>query len=303
MPSAIHFCMADAIGWELYRSFLGVLEQGSLSAAARALGLAQPTIGRHVHALEQALGVSLFTRSQSGLLPTDAALELRGHAETMRSAAAALRRTAEGHGAGIRGTVRLSASEVVGAEILPSVLATLRRAHPELRIELVLSNRVQDLLKREADIAVRMTAPKQGALIARRVGSVALGLHAHRDYLALHGTPKTLADLARHALIGFDEETPFLRAARKALPIWNREAFALRSNSDLAQLALIRAGCGIGVCQVEVARRDEALVRVLPRQMAIGLDTWITMHEDLRHNPRCRVVFDALVAGLRPYVR
>lgn len=295
--------MADAIDWELYRSFLGVLEQGSLSAAARALGVAQPTIGRHVHALEQALGVALFTRSQSGLLPTDAALELRGHAETMRSAAAALRRTADGHGAGIRGTVRLSASEVVGAEILPSILAALRRAHPELRIELVLSNRVQDLLKREADIAVRMTAPKQGALIARRVGSVALGLHAHRDYLALHGTPKTLADLARHALIGFDEETPFLRAARKALPIWNREAFALRSNSDLAQLALIRAGCGIGVCQVEVARRDEALVRVLPRQMAIGLDTWITMHEDLRHNPRCRVVFDALVAGLRPYVR
>jgi DNA-binding transcriptional LysR family regulator len=295
--------MAEEIGWELYRSFLGVLEQGSLSAAARALGVAQPTIGRHVRALEQALGVALFTRSQSGLLPTDAALELRGHAEAMRSAAAALKRTAEGHGAGIRGTVRVSASEVVGAEILPAVFAALRRDHPELRIELVLSNRVQDLLKREADIAVRMTRPKQAALVARRIGSVALGLHAHRDYLARHGTPKTLADLARHALIGFDEETPFLRAARKALPIWNREAFALRSNSDLAQLALIRAGCGIGICQVALARRDETLLRVLARQVAVGLDTWITMHEDLRHNPRCRVVFDALAAGIRPYVR
>lgn len=295
--------MADDIGWELYRSLLGVLEQGSLSGAARALGVAQPTIGRHVHALEQALGVSLFTRSQTGLLPTEAALELRGHAEAMRSAAAALKRAAEGHGAGIRGTVRVSASEVVGAEILPSVLAALRRAHPELRIELVLSNRVQDLLKREADIAVRMTTPKQGALVARRIGSVAVGLHAHRDYLAQHGTPKTLADLARHALIGFDQETPFLRAARKTLPAWNREAFALRSDSDLAQLALIRAGCGIGACQVALARRDDALVRVLARQVAIGLDTWITMHEDLRHSPRCRVVFDALVEGLRPYAR
>jgi DNA-binding transcriptional LysR family regulator len=295
--------MADDIGWELYRSLLGVLEQGSLSGAARALGVAQPTIGRHVHALEQALGVSLFTRSQTGLLPTEAALELRGHAEAMRSAAAALKRAAEGHGAGIRGTVRVSASEVVGAEILPSVLAALRRAHPELRIELVLSNRVQDLLKREADIAVRMTTPKQGALVARRIGSVAVGLHAHRDYLAQHGTPKTLADLARHALIGFDQETPFLRAARKTMPAWNREAFALRSDSDLAQLALIRAGCGIGACQVALARRDDALVRVLARQVAIGLDTWITMHEDLRHNPRCRVVFDTLVEGLRPYVR
>lgn len=295
--------MDDDIGWELYRSLLGVLEQGSLSGAARALGVAQPTIGRHVHALEQALGVSLFTRSQTGLLPTEAALELRGHAEAMRSAAAALKRAAEGHGAGIRGTVRVSASEVVGAEILPSVLAALRRAHPELRIELVLSNRVQDLLKREADIAVRMTTPKQGALVARRIGSVAVGLHAHRDYLAQHGTPKTLADLARHALIGFDQETPFLRAARKTMPAWNREAFALRSDSDLAQLALIRAGCGIGACQVALARRDDALVRVLARQVAIGLDTWITMHEDLRHNPRCRVVFDTLVEGLRPYVR
>lgn len=296
--------MTGEIGWELYRSFLGVLEAGSLSGAARALGVTQPTVGRHIRALESALGVSLFTRSQTGLQPTEAAHELGAYAKTMHSTATALRRAATGQGDGIRGTVRLSASEVVGAEVLPPILAALRRAHPQLRIELVLSNRLQDLLQREADVAVRMTAPKQAALVARRVGSVALGLHAHRDYLAAHAAPKALADLAQHALIGFDTETPFLRTTRKTLlPAWTREAFSLRSDSDLAQLALIRAGCGIGVCQVALARRDRALVRVLPRQVAFGLDTWITLHEDLRHTPRCRAVFDALVAGLKAYLR
>jgi len=138
--------MADADDWEHYRTFLGVLEHASLSAAARALGLAQPTVGRHVAALEKSLGLSLFTRSPSGLLPTEAALELRRHAEAMRSHAAALRRTAAGSGGSIAGSVRVSASEVVGIEVLPPILARLQAEHPRLAVELVLSNRVQDLL-------------------------------------------------------------------------------------------------------------------------------------------------------------
>ncbi|MCW7540413.1 LysR family transcriptional regulator [Aquabacterium sp. A7-Y] len=291
--------MSKEISWELYRSFLAVLHEGSLSGAARSIGVAQPTVGRHVSALEKSLGLTLFTRSQIGFTPTEAALALRAHAEAMHSTAAALKRAADSQGDGVKGTVRISASEVMGIEVLPPIVARLHQQHPELRIELVVTNRVQDLLRREADIAVRMTAPKQDLLIARRVGAVELGLHAHRDYLDRRGTPKSPTELARHSLIGFDQETPFLRSAGKAFPMWRREAFALRADSDAAQLALLRAGAGIGVCQVKLAKRDPALVRVLPKQVALKLDTWITMHQDLRSSPRCRVSFDALVEGLQ----
>jgi len=294
--------MDNAIGWELYRSFLAVLEEGSLSAAARALDLTQPTVGRHVAALEKALAVPLFVRSQSGLLPTDAALALRGHAQAMRSIAASLQRAAGRHGEAVQGTVRISASEVIGAEVLPPVLAGLRRAHPQLRLELVLSNRVQDLLHREADVAVRMTLPQQDPLIARRIGEIAIGLYADRDYLARHGTPQDLDELGQHALVGFDAETPFLRAARAGLPQWRREAFALRADSDLAQLALIRAGCGIGFFQAALARRTPSLLPVLPQQVRLGLETWITMHQDLRGSAACSAVFAALVEAMTAHV-
>ncbi|APW41214.1 LysR family transcriptional regulator [Rhodoferax saidenbachensis] len=290
------------IGWELYRSYLGVLEEGSLSGAARAMGIAQPTVGRHVDALEKALGVTLFTRSQTGLLPTEAALALQPFAQAMSSSAAALKRAAESQGSGIKGTVRVTASEVIGQEVLPPILAQLQDAHPGLKVELVLTSRVQDLLQREADIAVRMTQPKQEQLIARHIGAVRLGLHAHKDYLHKHGTPASLADLPKYALIGFDEETPFVRAARKQFPLWNRDNFAVRTDSDMAQLALIRAGCGIGVCQVNLAARDPNLVHVLPGSIPLSLETWLTMHEDLRHNPRCKVTFDALLLGLQDYM-
>jgi DNA-binding transcriptional LysR family regulator len=169
-------------------------------------------------------------------------------------------------------------------------------------VELVLTSRVQDLLQREADIAVRMTQPMQEQLIARRIGAVPLGLHAHKRYLDKHGTPASLADLAQHALIGFDEESPFVRAARKDFPLWNRDNFAVRTDSDMAQMAMIRAGCGIGVCQVNLAARDPNLMNILPDSIPLGLETWLTMHEDLRNNPRCKVTFDALVKGLQDYI-
>jgi DNA-binding transcriptional LysR family regulator len=294
--------MSTDIGWELYRSFLSVLKEGSLSGAARALGITQPTVGRHVSALEKSFGLALFTRSRAGLLPTEAALALRAYAQEMHSTAAALQRAAASQGEGVKGTVRVSASEVVGAEVLPSIVARLRQAHPRLTVELVSTNRLQDLLLREADIAVRMAPPRQESLVARRVGVVALGLFAHKTYLAGHGTPKSVSELGQHALIGFDEETPFLRAARKTFPQWSRAAFSIRTDSDVGQLALIRAGCGIGVCQVALAKRDTDLVRVLPLKFELKLDTWVTMHEDLRNSPRCKVTFDALVKGLAAHV-
>ncbi len=200
--------MNNTIGWELYRTFLAVLTEGSLSGAARALGITQPTTGRHIAALEAAFRQPLFIRSQTGLLPTESALSLRGFAETIRDTAAALERAATSRDREVTGTVRISASEVIAVEVLPPMLARLRQAHPQLVIELVPTNRVQDLLRREADLAVRMTPPKQEALIARRAGDVELGLYAHADYLQRHGSPSTPANLAGHALIGFDVEHP-----------------------------------------------------------------------------------------------
>ncbi|NVH60396.1 LysR family transcriptional regulator [Pseudomonas simiae] len=293
--------MASTIGWELYRSFLGVFREGSLSGAARQLGITQPTVGRHIAALETALGVVLFTRSPNGLLPTALARTLRAHAETMERTAAALERAASSQGEEVRGVVRVSASEVVGVEVLPPILTQLRQTHPHLRVELVLTNRLSDLLQLEADIAVRMVRPSQEQLLARRIGLIEIGLHARDDYLLKHGTPLHMQDLASHSVIGFDQENAFIRSL--AIKGFERNTFACSSDSDLAQLALIRAGAGIGGCQVQLAKRDPRLRRVLPEGVALRLDTWVTMHEDLRNSPRCRVMFDALVEGLQRYVQ
>jgi len=290
--------MNPTIEWELYRSLLGVLREGSLSGAARALGIAQPTVGRHIAALESALGLALFTRSQTGLIPTEAALALRPHAQAMESTAAALERVAASYGDGVRGVVRVTASEVIGIEVLPAVIAALRARYPDLRVELVLSNSVQDLLQREADVAVRMTPPRQEQLVARRVGVIELGLHASAAYLERHGTPVSLEALSGHTLIGYDRPPSFARAALRQHPWFAREQIALRTDSDVAQLALMRAGAGIGICQAALARRTPALVRVLPDAFSMLLPAWITMHEDLRDSPRCRVTFDALVDAL-----
>jgi DNA-binding transcriptional LysR family regulator len=289
--------MSSDPDWALYRTLLAVLDEGSLSAAARSLGLTQPTVARHIDALEAALQADLFVRSQRGLDPTDLAQSLRLHAQVMATTAAALLRTASATLGNVAGTVRISASDVVGVEHLPPILARLRRDHPALVIELMLSDRLEDLLAREADIAIRMTEPTQTALLARRLPPVELGFHAHRSYLERRGTPASMEDLSAHDLIGYDAETPALRAMAARLPPLSRKGFALRTDSNLAQLAAIRAGFGIGLCQSAIARRDAALVRVLP-SVALPLPLWIVMHEDLKTSARYRAVFDALAAGL-----
>ena len=284
--------------WSLYRTFLAVLRDGSLSGAARRLGLAQPTVGRQLDALEKALGAPLFVRSQRGLVATELAASLAPHAAALEASAAALVRAAVAGADAVEGTVRVSASEIVAVEHLPPLVAALRRVHPKLVIELVASDAADDLLRRDADVAVRMFPPSQGALVARKLAPIPVGLFAHRDYLARRGTPRTLSDLADHDLIGFDRETPALRAYVERVPAFSRAAFALRSDSNVVQLRAIGAGFGIGACQVPLARRDPHLVRVLADAFALELGLWIVMHEDLRASPRCRAVFDALVAGL-----
>jgi DNA-binding transcriptional LysR family regulator len=288
--------------WSLYRSFLAVLREQSLSGAARALNLTQPTLARHIGALEGAMGFELFTRSQHGLAPTETALALAPYAESLAATTAAILRTASGLGQAVKGTVRITASEIVGAEVLPRILAALRQTYPELEFELVLSNVVDNLLRRDADIAVRMVEPAQEALVVKKLGALSLGFYAHKDYLARAGTPAALADLAAHSMIGFDRETPAIRAMRSRIPGADALRYAFRADSDVAQWRAIQAGFGIGICQVGLARRDPDLVRVLPESLDFKLGIWLAMHENLRATPRCRAVFDGLAEGLAAYL-
>ncbi len=272
--------------WDHYRSLLAVLDEGSLSGAARKLGLTQPTVGRHVEALESELGAPLFTRSASGLAPTETALALRPHAEAMSAAAEALVRTASGEADAVRGVIRVAAADIVGVEVLPPILTAFHEEHPEVAIELALSSRQEDLLRRESDIAVRMARPTQGALVARRVGSVPLRLYAHRRYIERHGVPKSLADAA-HAGVGFDRDLQTLRSLQERQIPLTREMFSFRSDNDLAQLAALRAGFGVGGCHAPLARRDPDLVPVLEDVFRADLEVWVAMHEDLKSSAAC----------------
>ena len=283
-------------GWELFRSFLAVVRERSLSGAARALSLTQPTIGRHIDALEDALEVSLFTRSQSGLAPTAAATALVPHAEAMASAASALVRVASGEAQEERGAVRITASEMIGTEVLPRALAAFREQHPHIDVELVLSNRSEDLLRRDADIAVRMVKPTQSALMARKLGILQLGLHAHPSYLKKHPAPRTLEELRRHPLIGFDSAASVRRLPKLGVAL-SRELFAFRCDSDIGQYAALRAGFGVGVCQVALAKRD-GLVPLLPGVLRFELGVWVVMHKDLKSTRRMRLMFDHLALHL-----
>ncbi|MGO4871773.1 MAG: LysR family transcriptional regulator [Roseiarcus sp.] len=289
--------------WDALRSFGEVMREASLSGAARKLSLSQPTVGRHIDALEQALGLALFTRSPRGLEPTQEALDLVPHVEAMIAAAAALRRAASGEAGAERGVVRVTASEIIGCEVLPAILASFRAAHPAIALELAITNRNEDLARRDADIAVRMIRPTQSALVARRIGRSPIGLYAHRDYLARCGTPRTLADLAGHCVIGFDRDDRSFRAVGAALEPFSRENFGFRCDSDLAQLAALRAGVGIGGCQEAIARRTSELVPVLPGALRYGLEVWLVMHKDSKATRRVRLAFDHLADGLRDHLR
>jgi DNA-binding transcriptional LysR family regulator len=294
--------LTDPIDWERQRAFLAVLREGSLSGAARVLGAAQPTVRRRVEDLERQMGVTLFTRSPSGLTPTALARELGGHVEAMASAAAAFARAASAEAGSAAGVVKITASDVIGVEVLPPMLAAIREAHPGLVLELSLSNRSEDLLRREADIAVRMVRPTQAGLVAKRIGDVRLGLHAHRRFLDLHGRPQSLAEVQRLPIIGYETETIGVRVLRQMGLDLRREDFAFRTDSDLGQLAAIRAGVGIGVCQVGLGRRDPNLEHLVPDAFGFDLETFVVTHEDLRDVRRVRLVFDALVEGLSAYV-
>ena len=292
---------ADSVSWDHYRALLAVAECGSLSAAARRLGLAQPTLGRQIDALETGLGLKLFVRSPTGLVLTDEGRDLLPDARAMAAAAQALARSASAGREETRGVVRITASEIIGGLVLPPMIGRLQERHRGLIVELVLTNRAEDLLRRDADIAVRMVEPKQDAIVARRIGAIPLSLFAHRDYLARRGRPETLADLERHTLIGFDRDSSAARAVGASGAL-TREAFGFRTDSDLAQFTALRTGVGVGVCQAPLARTVPELEPVLADRIGFQLEMWLAMHEDLRSSKRIRATFDHLVAELRQYV-
>ena len=201
-----------------------------------------------------------------------------------------------------RGTVRIAASEVMGIAVLPRILADIRHRHPEITFELVLNNRNEDILRRDADIAVRMARPIQDGLVAQKIGVVGLGIYAHRGYLVRFGTPTNMDALLRAHLIGFDRDDHSARSVTQAILPITREMFTFRSDNDVAQLEAIKAGLGMGVVQKGIARRSPDLVPVLEDALAINMDVWLAVHEDQRHQPAISTVFEGLAEGLRQYL-
>ncbi len=287
---------ANALDWSLLQTFLALAETGSLSRAAPALGQSQPTLSRQLAALEAALGQSLFERHARGLSLTPAGQALLPAAQRMREGAQELALALSAQDQSLAGTVRLTASEIVCAYFLPPVLSDLRRRHPEIQIELVASNEVENLLERSADIALRMVRPEQATLVARKLGDWPVGVFAHQDYLARHGQP-TLENVLQHQWLGYDRNPQMLRGFAAAGFAVGPEFFGFRCDNQVVVWEAMRAGMGLAVGALSLAQRESTLQQVLPELNIPALPMWLTAHRELRDTPRLRVVFDALAAA------
>ena len=288
----------DTLDWGMVQSFCAVAEAGSLSAAARKTGQSQPTIGRHVKALEAALGMELFHRVPKGLELTPAGLEVFDHARDMKNAAARLRLAAEGRGEDLSGTVRITASVIMSHFTLPPIIARMRRDWPQIAIELVPSDITENLIFREADIAVRMYRPTQHDVIARQVGSREIGLFAARDYLDRAGRPDGLDALLEMDFVGYDRNDLIIRSMAGMGVQVTRDFFPVRCDDQAVHWNLVRAGCGIGGMQTVIGDADPVVERVLPEIDLPPLPLWLVAPEALRTNARIRKVWDALADAL-----
>ncbi len=290
--------MNNDFDWRLVRSFLAALDQGSLLGAARTLKATQPTIGRHIAELEAQLGVVLFERTGRGLLPTPTALQLADAARAMDSAADQLARSVAGSAPDMAGTVRITASQPVACYLLPPILAQMRLALPDVQVELVASNAVSNLLRREADIALRMVQPAQASLVVKRVAKITLGTYAHRDYLRRRGTPRQPQDLLHHELIGSDRDDTIVKGmAGFGLPV-TRASFAFRCDDLVAYWQAVRAGLGIGFVSDYMAATDKEVLAVLPMVKVPAIPIWLTVHREIRTSRRIRAVYDFLAQAL-----
>lgn len=288
--------------WSLWRSFAAVVEHGSLSAAARHLELSQPTLGRHVEALEQALGLTLFERTLQGLKPTDAALRLYEPVAGAQRALAEASLMAEGSTSALSGSVRITSSNITSHYVLPAMLLDLRRTFPQIAIELVPSDSVQNLLLREADIAVRMFRPTQLELITRKLGEIPIVCCAHESYLASRSTPRSLGDLLDHDLVGFDRSDLIISTARSMGFELRRADFIVRTDSQTAMWELIKAGLGISFAQAGIVRDTPGMVALLPGFSVPPLEVWLTTHRELFTSRRIRAIYDRLGEGFTQYL-
>jgi DNA-binding transcriptional LysR family regulator len=294
--------MADAgpagFDWALVKSFLAVLDAGSLMGAARRLKAQQPTLSRHVVELEAQLGVPLFERTGRGVTPTAAALAIADAARQMEASALSLGLALDRTRDATSGKVRISTSMVAAAWLLPPVLARLQQAEPDIAVELVASNQLTNLLRREADIAVRMVRPAQGSLVARKLGEVPICAVAHRDYLERAGTPRTPPDLLQHRLIGYDRDDTIERGfAALGVPI-PRERFVLRTDDQVAYGRLVAAGAGIGFVARYNIRHWPGVEPLLPMLRIPPLPCWLAVHREIRGNRIVRRVYDFLAEAV-----
>jgi len=289
---------APAFDWSLMRSFLAVIERGSLLAAARQLGVSQPTLGRHVTELERQLGTLLFERTGRGLVATSAARSIADRARAMADNAEAIGRTLTGQSKQLTGSVRVTASQTVATYLLPPLLAGLHERETGIAIELTSSNAVSNLLRREADIAVRMARPAQASLVARRVGEVRIGAYARKDYLRRHGVPGKAADLPHYDLIGLDRDGSMIRAFAALGHRIERDSFMFRSDDHLVLWRALCAGLGIGFAATWLADRESSLERVLPDLPMPTLPVWLAVHREIRSSARIRALYDFLAEGI-----
>lgn len=279
------------LDWSLLPTFLAVVEHGSLLAAAASLGVSQPTLGRRIDTLEMQLGASLFERAGRGLQPTQAARHILSHAQEMASHADALMMSLKHAASQHLGTVRLSCSRAVAAYCLPPLLAELRALQPQIQIEVLASDEQSNLLRREADIALRMVRPTQQGLVTRKLGVLPFGTYAHTRYLNLHGTPAVPTDLLNHILLGFDTFDAIITGfAQEGVTIAPSQ-FALRTDDVVTYWEALRSGFGIGFIASHIAARDPSVVPVLPQLKLPSLPVWLTTHREVRGNENIRWVY------------
>lgn len=285
---------AISFDWNHVRAFLATVEEGSLSAAARATGQTQPTLGRQVAALEEAIGVTLFERVGRSLTLTESGAQLVDHVRAMGEAASRISLAASGQSRSVEGLVRISASDVASTYQLPRVLRLLRDTAPGVEVEIVASNAISDLLRRDADIALRHVRPEQPELIARKLRDSNAYLYATPEYLARVGRPDTLQDLNRANFIAYgppDEMLGHLVAI--GLPI-SRDNIRYHSVSGVVGWQLVRDGLGVGVMSEDVADLSPEVVRLLPDMAPLTIPTWLVSHRELITSNRIRLVFDVL---------
>lgn len=298
----MHKCMdwrSVKFDWNKARAFLVTAEEGSLSAAARALGMAQPTLGRQVDGLEQELGVVLFERVGRGLTLTPSGMELLEHVRDMGDAASRVSMAALGQSQALEGTICISASETYAAVLLPPILAKLRRLEPGIEIEIVVANHASDLRRREADIAIRNFRPTEPDLIAKKIGDAGAVLYASPDYIERIGFPSEPSDLRHADFIALDHGSMLLKGLN-ALGLGLTEAnFPIMTESYLVMWELVRQGAAIGILDSYIGDADPLVRRVLPDLEPIIFPIWLVAHRELSTSRRIRRVYDFLAQELR----